>query len=68
MVNETLGDAYPKRQADVRRLRDAYREIGPAGAFGLAVIDDVLRRADEAVASGDVVAMLRLYQEMGGLK
>lgn len=67
-MTETLGDAYPKRLADVRRLRDLYVEIGPAGRFGLAVIDDVLRRADEAAMSGDVVAMLRLYQEMGELK
>lgn len=60
----TLGDEYPKEQARVREILGQYEEIGPAGAFGVAMIEDTLRRADAAVASGDVVAMLCLFQEM----
>lgn len=36
--------------------------------FAIAAIEDVLRRADEAVMSGDVVAMIRAYQEMRTIK
>lgn len=61
---ETLGDAYPKEQARLRRLIEAYRKIGPAGTFGRMMIEDTLRRADEAAISGDLVAMIRLYKEM----
>ena len=57
---ESLADAYPKQQAS---LADAYpkqqarlREL--IGSF------ESLRRADEAAATGDVVAMLRCYLEM----
>ena len=60
----TLGEEYPKEQARVREILGQYKEIGPAGAFGVAMIEDTLRRADEAVAAGDVVAMLCLFQEM----
>lgn len=60
----SLGEQYPKEQARVRTILGHYKEIGPAGAFGAAWIGDVLRRADEAAISGDVVAMVRAYQEM----
>jgi len=64
MKTESLGDAYPKEQARLRELLTEYEAIGPVGAFGLAVIKDVLRRADEAAISGDLVVMIRLYHEM----
>lgn len=64
----TLGDEYPKMQARVREILGYYKEIGPAGMFGAMMIEDTLRRADEAAISGDVVAMLRLYEEMKEIK
>lgn len=60
----TLGDEFPKEQARVREVLGYYKEIGPAGMFGAAMIEDVLRRADQAAISGDVVAMLGVFQEM----
>lgn len=63
-MTESLGTAYPVEQARVRKLLGIYKEIGPAGAFGAHMIEGVLRRADEAAISGDVVAMIRSYQEM----
>jgi hypothetical protein len=60
----TLAEAFPLEQARLRELCDAYRDIGPAGAFGLAMIRLTLKRADEAAASHDTVAMLRSYEEM----
>lgn len=60
----TLGDMFPVEQARCRALLDAYREIGPVGKFGLLMIEQVLKRADRAAVSGDVVEMIRSYKEM----
>lgn len=64
--SKTLADVFPQEQARLRELIDAYRDIGPAGSFGLAMIRQTLARADAAMASGDVAAMLRAYEEMKG--
>lgn len=61
---ETLATALPKEQARVRELLGHYREIGPAGMFGAAMIEQSLRAADAAVISGDVLAMLRAYEDL----
>ena len=61
---ETLGDAIPKEQARVREVLGHYKDIGPAGMFGAAMIEQTLRRADQAVMSGDVVAMIAAYTEL----
>lgn len=62
---QSLADAYPLEQARVRDLLGVYKGLpGGAGAFGAHMIEGVLRRADEAAAAGDVVAMIRSYQEM----
>lgn len=60
----SVGEEFPKQQARVRTLLGHYKEIGPAGAFGAMMIEAALRRADEAAMSGDVVAILRSYQEL----
>ena len=65
---ETVGTAFPKEQARVRELLQAYREIGPAGAFGAMMIEDALFVADQAAMSGDIVAILRSYEELKGLE
>ena len=64
----SLGEAYPREQARCRAVLGSYREIGPAGALGAMFIEDMLQRADRAVVKGDVVEMLRLYEEMLGTK
>jgi len=69
-MSESLGDAYPKEQARLRECLGRYQELrsmpGVNVSFALAAIEDVLRRADEAAISGDLPAMIRLYQEMQG--
>lgn len=60
----TLGDEYPKQQARVRALIGYYRDLGPVGTFGMMMLEQVLREADEAAISGDPVAMLRAFQAM----
>lgn len=56
---EALADALPKEMARVREVLGHFREIGPAGMIGAAMIEHDLRNADRAVMSGDIVAMLR---------
>lgn len=65
---DNLAEQYPKEQARVREVLGMYREIGPAGMFGAAMIEQTLREADAAAASGDVIAMLRSFQAMKEVK
>lgn len=66
MTNETqtLGSQFPAELERCRELLDIYKSIGPHGAFGAAIIADIVKRAETALASGDVVSMVRLYAEM----
>ena len=62
---DTLGEALPREMARVRdKVMPAYVEIGPAGAFGLAMMRRDLDEAARALAEGDVVAMVRVYQSL----
>lgn len=60
----SVGAEFPKEQARCRDLLGIYKTLGINGAFGASMIEQVLERADEAMASGDVIAVLRSYQEM----
>ena len=62
----SVGEDFPKQQERCRELLTQYQAIGSAGAFGHAMIAQVLKRAEEAAISGDVVAVLRAYEEMKG--
>jgi len=59
----TLGDDYPREQQRCRKLLIEYKKI-PTGVFGAACIEQVLREADAAAISGDVVEMVRAYNAM----
>jgi len=63
-MNETLAEAFPKEQARVREVLGYYKEIGPAGMFGAYMIEDVLRKADEAAISGSLVDMIASLREL----
>lgn len=65
---ETLGDALPKELARVRRVLGYYKEIGPAGAFGAAMIEAELQRADKAMIEGDTVEMIRCFKALKEIK
>jgi hypothetical protein len=60
----SLVDEYPKEQARLRSLLEVYHSLGPIGLFGATVIEQTLKEADVAVASGDIVAMVRCFQAM----
>ncbi len=63
----TLGDALPNEMARIRdEVIPAYIEIGPAGQFALAMMRADLDAATRALASGDVIAMLRSYEKLKG--
>lgn len=64
----TLGELYPKEQARCREVLKLYREIGPAGTFGAAMIEATLREADEAAVSGDLARMILAYAAMKEIK
>lgn len=64
----TLADALPAEQRRVRELLVEYVSLGPVGSFGAAMLRQTLARADQAAMSGDVVAMLRAYEDLKGCK
>lgn len=64
MTTTTLADSLPEQQKRVRGLIEIYRQIGPAGQFAIAMMEQALTRADQAATSGDVVAMLRSHKEL----
>lgn len=67
-MSESLAEALPKEMARVREVLGYYKEVGPAGMFGAAMIEADLRAADQAVMSGDVVRMLAAYQSLKEIK
>jgi hypothetical protein len=60
----SLAEELPKEMARVREVLGHYKQIGPAGMFGAAFIEQDLRAADAAVMSGDVVAMLQAHEAL----
>jgi hypothetical protein len=60
----SIGEEFPKEQARCRELLHEYHLIGPSGVFGVAMIEATLRAADEAMASGDVVAIVQAFKAM----
>lgn len=49
-----------------RALVREYEAIGPAGFFGATVIGAGIVEAERAMESGDVVALLRAYEDLRG--
>ncbi len=62
----SLAEALPKEQARCREILGYYNAIGAAGRFGAAFIEQSLKKADEAVMSGDLVRMIQAYEELKG--
>jgi len=64
-MSDSLGEALPREMARVRdNVLPAYIEIGPGGAFAAAGMRADLDAAAKAMAEGDVVEMLRVYQSL----
>jgi len=65
---ESLGEALPKEQARVRAFILQYQDplLNGAGMFAAAMMESSLRNADQAVMSGDCVAMIEAYKDLQG--
>lgn len=63
---ETLGDALPKELRRCQELLGTYIDLGPVGLFGATMIRNAIEEAQSAMASGDVVAILRAYNKLKG--
>ncbi|KGO32741.1 hypothetical protein JT06_18650 [Desulfobulbus sp. Tol-SR] len=65
---ESLAEALPKEQARIREIIVMYRDPALNGAGNLAamMMEQSLAAADKAVMSGDVVAMIRAYEDLKG--
>lgn len=64
----TLGDKLPEEMARVRVVLGYYKEVGTVGIFGATMIEDSLQKADKAVISDDLVAMIAAYHDLKEIK
>lgn len=64
----SIGEDFPRQQERVRELLTQYEAIGPPGMFGALMIRQALSRAERAMASGDIVAILTSYSELKGFE
>ncbi len=62
--SKSLGEQFPLEQARVREVLSDYKAIGAPGMLGAMLIEQALQRADQASISGDVIAMIRSFQEL----
>ena len=67
-AHTSVGTQFPIEQMRCREALKAYQEIGPAGAFGCAVIEDILARAEKAMADGELLEILSVFKEMQDVK
>lgn len=65
-MTETLGTALPKEMARVRdEVLPVYLDF-PTGIFAATMMRASLDAAAKALAEGDVIAMIRVYQDLKG--
>jgi len=63
-MTESLGEALPREMARVRdELLPLYNAI-PTGVFAATLMRSALDRAATALATGDTVEMIRVYNDL----
>ena len=61
----SVGSEFPIEQARLRQLVQDYRSLpNGAGTFAATMTEQVLADADRAMASGDIIAILRAFAAM----
>jgi len=60
----SLGEALPLEIERCQEMLAQYVAIGPSGLFGAMMIRPALSKAIKALAEGDVVQMIRSYEEL----
>lgn len=63
---KTLGEALPEEIARVTGLIPIYAEIGPPGAFAVAMMRASLSRATTALAAGEIAEMIACHEDLKG--
>jgi len=65
---QTLGEELPKEMERVRKLIVMYNhpDLMGAGVFASTMMEQSLKKADIAVMSGDISAMILAYQDLQG--
>lgn len=64
---KTLGESLPEELARVRKIKAIYEGLpGGAGRPAAYLMELSLQRADKAIISGDVVEMVRCYEDLKG--
>ena len=61
----TLGDALPREIERVQELIPMYESV-PMGHIAAGLMKHSIRQAHEAMMTGDVVGMLRCYEDLKG--
>lgn len=61
---ENLMDGLMNELNRNRELLAEYKAIGPAGFFGASMIQLSIQKGEQAIRSGDVIAMLRAYEDL----
>lgn len=61
---ETLGDALPNEISRVNDLIVEYKSVGPPGYFAASMMKASVDNAVRALASGDVIEMIRAYEDL----
>lgn len=64
MTAQSVGEDFPNQLARARTILGQYKDIGPAGQFGAMMIEQTIQEADRAIASGDIVEILRSYEAL----
>jgi hypothetical protein len=63
-MTESLGEALPKRMAQVREMIPICESLGPGCDFIVACMKADLQKAETVIAAGDVVGMIDVYRSL----
>lgn len=64
-MTDSLADALPREIERVQELLPLYDAI-PTGVFASTMMRESIKQAHAAMVSGDVVAMIRCYEDLKG--
>jgi hypothetical protein len=64
----TIAIDLPKEQERCRKILESLQSIGAPGLFAASLLKISLKKAEQAAAAGDVVAMIAAYQDLKSYK